>query len=539
MSGGRGESATRSVEMVKYAHSLPANVPTDPLVRPVVLCILDGWGVSDKLEGNAVEITSTPNLDRLMYEGRWTTIQVSGTAVGLPEGQMGNSEIGHLNMGAGRVVYQSLTRINMAIEDGSLFRNQALVEAMDLALQRDASLHLPGLVSYGGVHSHINHLKSLLKMAADRGLDKVYVHAFTDGRDVPPVGAVEDLRELEGEMARLGVGKIATVMGRFYGMDRDKRWERTKLAYDCIVLGEGLTASSAEEAVVDAYERMETDEFIRPTRVAFEGESLINSGDSIIFFNFRPDRARQLSYAMTDPFFNEFPRGRQPIVHFVCMTQYDERIPAYVAFFPQVLERCLAEVVSDHGLNQLKVAETEKYAHVTYFFNGGREEPFPGETRVLVPSPKVATYDMIPEMSAWAITGVVVRNLESGDYDLIVVNFANMDMVGHTGDLRATIRAVETLDTCVQQVYEAVRAQGGAMIVTSDHGNAEEMLYDHDRSPNTAHTTNPVPFVIVGVKGWCLREDGGLTDVAPTLLDLMGIPPPEEMTGRSLLVSED
>jgi 2,3-bisphosphoglycerate-independent phosphoglycerate mutase len=491
------------------------------------------------MEGNAVEISRTPTLDALMHEGCWTTIKVSGEAVGLPAGQMGNSEIGHLNMGAGRVVYQSLSRINKAIDEGTLFSNQALTEAMDLAKERDASLHLMGLVSHGGVHSHIDHLRALLGMVAERGLDKVYVHAFTDGRDVPPVGAVDDLLEIESEMERLGVGSIATVMGRYYGMDRDNRWERTKLAYDCIVLGEGLSASSPEEAVVNAYERMETDEFIRPTRIAFEGESLINSGDSVIFFNFRPDRARQLSYAMTDPFFNEFPRGRQPIVHFVCMTQYDERIPAYVAFFPLVLEKCLAEVVSDHGLNQLKVAETEKYAHVTYFFNGGREEPFPGETRVLVPSPKVATYDLIPEMSAWGITGVVVRNLESGDYDLVVVNFANMDMVGHTGDLKATTKAVETVDTCVKQVYDAVTAQGGAMVITADHGNAEEMLYDEDRSPHTAHTTNPVPFLLVGVKGWCLRDDGTLPDVAPTVLDLMGIPKPEDMTGRSILEAED
>ena len=465
-------------EMVIYAHFVPASVPTDPLVRPVVLCILDGWGVSSRMEGNAIEISSTPNLDRMMHEGVWTTINVSGTAVGLPKGQMGNSEIGHLNMGAGRVVHQSLTRINIAIEDGSLFRNEALVEAMELARDRTASLHLMGLVSKGGVHSHLDHLKALLRMASDLGLSKVYVHAFTDGRDVPPVGAADDLVALEAEMARLGVGKIATVMGRYYGMDRDKRWERTKLAYDCIVLGEGLMARSAEEAIADAYERMETDEFIRPTRLVREPGSMVDSGDSVIFFNFRPDRPRQLSYAMTDPFFNEFPRGRQPIVHFVCMTQYDERIPAYVAYFPIDMPKCLAEVVSDHGLAQLKVAETEKYAHVTYFFNGGREEPFSGETRVLVPSPKVATYDLIPEMSAWGITGVVIRNLKAGDNDLIVVNFANMDMVGHTGDLRATIKAVETVDTCVQEIWQEVQPQGGVMIITSDHGNAEEMVYN-------------------------------------------------------------
>jgi 2,3-bisphosphoglycerate-independent phosphoglycerate mutase len=487
------------------------------------------------MEGNAVEIARTPNLDRILYDGCRTTISVSGEAVGLPEGQMGNSEIGHLNMGAGRIVYQSLTRINKAIADGSFFSNETLRESMVLAHARESSLHLMGLASEGGVHSHIDHLKALLKMAEKADLDKVYVHAFTDGRDVPPVGVLDDLLELEAEMEMLGIGKIATVMGRFYGMDRDKRWERTKLAYDCIVLGEGLRADSVEDTILDAYQRMETDEFIRPTRLTHEPESLVNSGDSVIFFNFRPDRTRQLAYAMTDPFFYDFPRMRQPIVHFVCMTQYDERIPAYVAFFPLEVSRCLAEVISDNGLAQLKVGETEKYAHVTYFFNGGREEPFPGETRVLVPSPRVATYDLIPEMSARSIAGVVERNLRSNDYDLIVVNFANMDMVGHTGDLRATVKASETVDACVQQVRDAVAAQGGAMVVTSDHGNAEQMLYDADRSPHTAHTQNPVPFCILGPRPLKLRANGGLADVAPTILDLMGIPQSEEMTGKSLI----
>jgi 2,3-bisphosphoglycerate-independent phosphoglycerate mutase len=310
------------------------------------------------------------------------------------------------------------------------------------------------------------------------------------------------------------------------------------MAYDCIVLGEGLRADGVEDAIVDAYQRMETDEFIRPTRLTQEPESLVNSGDSVIFFNFRPDRTRQLTYAMTDPFFHDFPRVRQPIVHFVCMTQYDERIPAYIAFFPQLVERVLAEVISDNGLSQLKVAETEKYAHVTYFFNGGREEPFPGETRVLVPSPKVATYDLIPEMAAWAVAGVVERNLRSNDYDLIVVNFANMDMVGHTGDIKATVKASETVDACVETVREAVESMGGALVITADHGNAEEMLYSADRTPNTAHTTNPVPFCVLGPRPLKLRADGGLADVAPTILDLMGIPKPEEMTGRSLIEDE-
>ena len=519
-------------------HRFPASVPTVPLVRPVVLCILDGWGISERMEGNAVEIARTPNLDRILYEGCRTTIAVSGGAVGLPEGQMGNSEIGHLNMGAGRIVHQSLTRINKAIADGSFFRNEAFRESMVLAQARESSLHLMGLVSKGGVHSHLEHLKALLRMAREQGLERVYVHAFTDGRDVPPVGAVEDLLEVEAEMEALGVGRIATVMGRFYGMDRDKRWERTKLAYDCIVLGEGLRSDGVEDAIADAYQRMETDEFIRPTRLTREEGSLVNSGDSVIFFNFRPDRTRQLTYAMTDPFFHDFPRMRQPIVHFVCMTQYDERIPAYVAFFPQEVRRGLAEVISDNGLAQLKVAETEKYAHVTYFFNGGREEPFPGETRVLVPSPKVATYDLIPEMAARAVAGVVERNLASGDYDLIVVNFANMDMVGHTGDIRATVKAAETVDSCVELVREAVNALGGALVVTADHGNAEEMVYDADRSPNTTHTTNPVPFCVLGHRPVTLRDGGGLADVAPTILDLMGIPQPEEMTGRSLIEDE-
>jgi 2,3-bisphosphoglycerate-independent phosphoglycerate mutase len=327
-------------------------------------------------------------------------------------------------------------------------------------------------------------------------------------------------------------------MGRYYGMDRDKRWERTKLAYDCIVQGEGLSARSVQEALEAAYVRMETDEFIRPTRIVHEPESLVQSGDSVIFLNFRPDRARQLSYAMTDPFFSDFPRGHQPIVHFVCMTQYDERIPAYIAFFPIEVRKCLSEVISDNGMSQLKVAETEKYAHVTYFFNGGREEPYPGETRVLVPSPRVATYDLIPEMAAWGVTGVVSRNLESKEYDLVVVNLANLDMVGHTGDLKATIMAAETVDGCVGEIRRIVEKLGGVLIVTSDHGNAEAMLYDDDRSPNTAHTTNPVPLCLVGPLDAKLRKGGGLADVAPTILDIMGLPVPEEMTGRSLIASD-
>jgi 2,3-bisphosphoglycerate-independent phosphoglycerate mutase len=366
----------------------------------------------------------------------------------------------------------------------------------------------------------------------------VFVHAFTDGRDVPPVSAAPHVERVQREMDLLGVGSVATVMGRFYGMDRDRRWERTKLAYDCIVLGEGLNAPSALEALQLAYQRGETDEFIRPTRVVHEPEARVRSGDSVVFFNFRPDRARQLSYAMTDPFFTDFPRGHQPIVHFVCMTQYDERIPAYVANIPIDVSKGLAEVVSDAGLAQLKVAETEKYAHVTYFFNGGREEPFPGETRVLVPSPRVATYDLIPEMAAWAVTGVVTRNLESREYDLVVVNLANLDMVGHTGDLKATIRAVETVDSCVGEIWKAVSGLGGVLIITSDHGNAERMVYPEDRSPHTAHTTNPVPLIIAGAKGVTVRSGGGLADVAPTVLDVMGLPVPSEMTGTSLIVGD-
>jgi len=514
-------------------------VAIEPLVRPVVLCILDGWGYKTEPDGNAVELARAPNLRSIMAECPWTLIDVSGAAVGLPDGQMGNSEIGHLNMGAGRIVYQSLTRINMSVRDGSFRRNPALVEAIDLAVKRGSSLHLMGLVSDGGVHSHIDHLLELLAMAAEHGAGRVYVHAFTDGRDVPPVSAAGHIERLEREMARLGVGKVATVMGRFYGMDRDRRWERTKLAYDCIVGGEGLRTGSAQEALERSYARAETDEFVRPTRVTQEPESLVRTGDSVVYFNFRPDRARQLSYAMTDPFFTDFPRGQQPIVHFVCMTQYDDRIPAYVAFFPIEVGRCLAEVVSGAGLTQLKVAETEKYAHVTYFFNGGREEPFTGETRMLVPSPKVATYDLIPEMSAWGVMGVVIRNLESKEYDLVVVNFANLDMVGHTGDLKATIRAVETVDACVGEIRRTVEKLGGVLLVTSDHGNAEEMLYRATGSPNTAHTTNPVPFCLLGVKGVRLREGGGLADVAPTVLAILGLPVPEEMTGRSLVVRDD
>lgn len=510
----------------------------------IVLIIMDGFGLSDQKEGNAVYQAKTPNLDRYWNEYPHVAIQASGLDVGLPAGQMGNSEVGHLNIGAGRIVYQEFTRISKAIEDGSFFTNKALLAAIENVKKHGTKLHLMGLVSDGGVHSHIEHLYALVELAKRNGLEQVYIHCFTDGRDVPPTSGKSYIETLEQKLEEYKFGKIATVMGRYYAMDRDKRWDRTQKAYDALVLGTGEFASSAVEAMEQSYKADVTDEFVRPTVVLENGKPVatIKPNDSIIFFNFRPDRARQLTRAFIQPEFNEFPRGKGYFpVCFVSMTQYDETFTnIHVAYEPQVLTNTFGEYISKLGKKQLRIAETEKYAHVTFFFNGGVEYPNENEDRVLIPSPKVATYDMKPSMSAFEVTDEVERRIASGEYDVIILNYANCDMVGHTGVMEAAIEAVETVDKCVGRVVEAVRARGGKVIVTADHGNAEQMIDYETGEPHTAHTSNPVPFILIDDtrKNVTLREGGRLADIIPTMLELMGLDKPEEMTGESLILKK-
>jgi len=503
--------------------------------RPVCLVILDGFGVTVPGSANAVTLADTPNLDAYQAKYPNTTLGSAGADVGLPEGQMGNSEVGHLNIGAGRIVYQDLTRISKAIDDDSFFANPVLIEAVDSAKTSGAALHLMGLVSDGGVHSHNTHLYALLKLAKERGLDKVFVHCFLDGRDTPPKSATGYLEELENETAAIGVGKIATISGRYFAMDRDTRWERVKVAYDALVYGRGETADSAQAAVKNSYEAGANDEFVRPTVIAGVDGRLEN-GDSVIFFNFRADRARQLTEALTQPGFDGFDPGPEPPkVGFVCLALYDIDFELPVAFAPATLSNILAEVLSARGLKQLHIAETEKYAHVTFFFNGGVEEPVAGEDRILVSSPKVATYDLQPEMSAPAVVDKVVGAVESDKYAFIVVNFANCDMVGHTGMLNAAVTAIEAVDAAVGRIVEAVRRRCGAVIITADHGNAEQMT-EPDGKPRTAHTINRVPMIYIGDGAVDLRPDGRLADIAPTILTILDIPIPEEMSGKSLIV---
>ncbi|SFQ01185.1 2,3-bisphosphoglycerate-independent phosphoglycerate mutase [Caldicoprobacter faecalis] len=510
----------------------------------IVLIIMDGFGLSDQKEGNAVYQAKTPNLDRYWNEYPHVAIQASGLDVGLPAGQMGNSEVGHLNIGAGRIVYQEFTRISKAIEDGSFFTNKALLAAIENVKKHGTKLHLMGLVSDGGVHSHIEHLYALVELAKRNGLEQVYIHCFTDGRDVPPTSGKSYIETLEQKLEEYKFGKIATVMGRYYAMDRDKRWDRTQKAYDALVLGTGEFASSAVEAMEQSYKADVTDEFVRPTVVLENGKPVatIEPNDSIIFFNFRPDRARQLTRAFIQPEFNEFPRGKGYFpVCFVSMTQYDETFTnIHVAYEPQVLTNTFGEYISKLSKKQLRIAETEKYAHVTFFFNGGVEYPNENEDRVLIPSPKVATYDMKPSMSAFEVTDEVERRIASGEYDVIILNYANCDMVGHTGVMEAAIEAVETVDKCVGRVVEAVRARGGKVIVTADHGNAEQMIDYETGEPHTAHTSNPVPFILIDDtrKNVTLREGGRLADIIPTMLELMGLDKPEEMTGESLILKK-
>ncbi len=507
--------------------------------KPVVLMILDGFGIRDQLKGNAVKMAQLPHYDKLKETWPATQLQASGLAVGLPEGQMGNSEVGHLNIGAGRVVYQELTRISKAIETGEFFDNDALLSAIKHVNEHDQTLHLMGLISDGGVHSHLEHVYGLLEMAAKYNVKHVAVHCFLDGRDTPPQSALDYIQALEGKMKALDTGRIATVSGRYYAMDRDKRWDRVKLAYDALVTGEGLQANTAGEAVTQSYERGENDEFVLPTVIGNDttGQYLVKEEDAVIFFNFRPDRAREMTRALLDEVFDGFhrPKGAFPLTY-VTMTQYDKNISGTrVAFPPQTFENTLGETVSLQGGTQLRIAETEKYAHVTYFFNGGREEPFPGEERIMVPSPKVATYDLMPEMSANEVTDALLEKLDKKDLHLVVLNYANPDMVGHTGIMEAVVKALETVDANMQRVVEKVLQLSGSLLITSDHGNAEELFNEITGEPVTAHTTNPVPLLLVGMEGYQLGDGGRLCDLAPTLLEMMGMKKPEEMTGRSLL----
>ena len=500
--------------------------------KPLILMILDGFGIAPE-SGNAIKAANKPNIDKLFAENPLTQIGASGMDVGLPDGQMGNSEVGHTNIGAGRIVYQELTRITKTIKEDKLKDNEAIVSAMDKALENGTALHLMGLLSDGGVHSHNTHLYGILDLAKKKGLEKVYIHAFLDGRDVPPSSAADFVQACVDKTEEIGVGKIATVMGRYYAMDRDNRWERVEKAYAAMVYGEGVEAECPVCAVKNSYKEDVTDEFVVPSVV--KGGATIQPNDSVIFFNFRPDRAREITRTLVDPDFDGFERkkGFFP-VNFVCMTQYDATMPNVdVAFKPQVLTNTLGEYISDKGMAQLRIAETEKYAHVTFFFNGGVEKQYPGEDRILVKSPSVATYDLQPEMSAYEVTDKLVPAIKSGKYDMIILNFANCDMVGHTGVFDAAVKAVEAVDDCVGKVVDAIKEMGGVALITADHGNADKMV-DDDGEPFTAHTTNPVPFCVIGYD--CELKDGGrLADIAPTMLQILGLPQPEEMDGTSLI----
>ena len=506
--------------------------------KPTVLLILDGYGERKEKDGNAIALANTPVMDKLKKEFPYVEGQASGLFVGLPDGQMGNSEVGHMNMGAGRIVYQELTRITKAIEDGDFFENKALKEAVEHCKKENTALHFMGLVSSGGVHSHIGHIYGLLELAKRAGLKKVYLHAFLDGRDTPPDSGKSFLMDVEKKMQELGVGEIATISGRYYAMDRDKNYDRVEKAYRAMVDGTGEKASSVEEAIDASYAKKVYDEFVLPTVIEKDGAvHTVSDGDAMIFFNFRPDRAREICHAFCDDEFNFFNRGARKKVFFVCFTDYDPTIPnKRVAFEKEEIHNTLGEVVSNLGKNQLRIAETEKYAHVTFFFNGGREEPYKNEDRILVPSPKeVPTYDLKPEMSCYTVTEKLTEAIRSGKYDLVVANFANPDMVGHTGVLSAAIKAIEVVDECMGKVVDAVESMHGNLFILADHGNADIMIDEKTGEPYTAHTTNPVPFILVSDEKHKLREGGCLADVAPTLLELMGIPQPKEMTGKSLL----
>lgn len=503
--------------------------------KPVILMILDGFGVGLEAEkrGDAIKAAKKPNIDKLFAENPVTKIGASGLDVGLPDGQMGNSEVGHTNIGAGRIVYQELTRITKSIEDGEFFENEALLKAVDNAAQEGKALHIMGLLSNGGVHSHNTHMYAIVELAKKKGVKNVYVHAFLDGRDVPPTSGKDFVEECANKLKEIGLGKIVTVMGRYYAMDRDNRWDRVEKAYSAMVYGEGNKACCPVKAVEESYANDVTDEFVVPT--VCEENATVKPGDSIVFFNFRPDRAREITRTFVDPEFKGFERknGFFPLTY-VCMTQYDASMPnVEVAFKPQSLKNTIGEYISNKGMTQLRIAETEKYAHVTFFFNGGVEQPYEGEDRILVKSPAVATYDLQPEMSAYEVTDKLVAAIKTGKYDMIILNYANCDMVGHTGVFEAAVKAVEAVDECVGKVVTAIREMDGVALITADHGNADKMI-DTDGSPFTAHTTNLVPFCVVGYP--CeLREGGRLADIAPTMLKIMGLPQPAEMTGESII----
>ena len=501
-----------------------------------MLMILDGFGKNPNKEGNAIEIAKTPNIDKLMKENPTTTIYTSGLHVGLPEGQMGNSEVGHTNIGAGRIVYQELTRITKSIEDGDFFSNEELCEAIENCKKNNSKLHIMGLLSDGGVHSHQRHLFAILELAKRKGFEDVYVHCFLDGRDTPPASAENYILKLEEKMKDKEIGKIATLSGRFYAMDRDKRWQRVQKAYDAMVRGEGIKATSAVMAIEASYQKEVFDEFVEPTVICSGDKPVatIENNDSVIFFNFRPDRAREITRTIVDKDFKEF-ETKDLNVHFVCFTQYDETMPnVKIAFKPTNLKNTFGEYISEKGLKQLRIAETEKYAHVTFFFNGGNEKQYDGEDRILVPSPKVETYDLKPEMSAYEVTEKVIEQIESEKYDSIILNFANPDMVGHTGSLEAAVKAVETIDECVGKIITAINKVNGVLLITADHGNVEQMIDYKTGEPHTAHTTNPVPLILVGMGDVRLKE-GKLADLAPTMLEIMGLEKPEEMTGESII----
>ena len=501
--------------------------------KPVALIIMDGFGYNPDTYGNAIAAAKKPNLDKYMQTCPHNIIGASGLDVGLPDGQMGNSEVGHTNIGAGRIVYQMLVKISKDIKDGTFEKNTAILNAMQNCKDKNSSLHLMGLLSPGGVHSHMEHLFGIVKMAKKNGLDKVYIHAFLDGRDVPPSSAAEYMEQTVEELNKIGIGKIATISGRFYAMDRDNAWDRVEKAYSALVYGEGVKESDPVQAVKNSYANEITDEFMLPTVI--EGGAKIQPDDSIIFFNFRPDRARQITRSFVDPEFTGFERknGFFP-VHFVCMAQYDATMPnVSVAYPPEQLVMTMGEYLSKLGKTQLRIAETQKYAHVTFFFNGGEEKQFEGEDRILIKSPDVPTFDLKPEMSAYEVCDAVCEAIDSDKYDVIILNYANCDMVGHTGIFDAAVKAVEATDTCVGRMVEKILAKGGAALITADHGNADKMM-EPDGSPFTAHTTNPVPLIAVGVEGEII-SGGVLADLAPTMLDIMGVPQPEEMTGKSLL----
>lgn len=504
-----------------------------------MLMILDGFGDNPNKDGNAIKLAKTPNIDKLMKKYSNVDINTSGLAVGLPEGQMGNSEVGHTNIGAGRIVYQELTRITKSIEEGDFFSNPEFIAAIENCKKNNSKLHILGLVSDGGVHSHIRHLYGLLEMAKRRDFEDVYIHCFLDGRDTPPASAESYILKLQEKMNEKQIGKIASISGRFYAMDRDKRWQRVQKCYDALVNGQGNKAGSVVKAIEDSYQKEVFDEFVVPT-VIYNGDkpvATIDDGDSVIFFNFRPDRARQITRALVDPEFNEFETKKMNL-NFVCMTEYDATMPnVKVAFKPEKLTNTFGEYISKLGMKQLRIAETEKYAHVTFFFNGGEEKQYEGEDRILIPSPKVETYDMKPEMSAYEVTEKVVEAINSEKYDSIILNFANPDMVGHTGNQEAAEKAIEAVDECVGKIVDALSKHNGKALITADHGNSEQMIDYKTGEPFTSHTTNPVPLILYGMDDVKLKN-GKLADLAPTMLDMMGLEKPAEMTGESLLVRE-